>query len=60
MRRYPHKLGAALLILATSPANSQRMQEEVPLMRPDEKKVVDAQSIEFNESLEPLVAESAK
>jgi len=60
MRRYPHKLGAALLILATSPANSQGLQEEVPLMRPDERRVVDAQSIEFNESLEPLVAESAK
>lgn len=60
MRRYPHKLGAALLILASSLANSQRMQDEVPLMRPDERSVVDSQSIEFNKALEPLIAESSK
>lgn len=60
MRRYPHKFGAALLILASSLANSQRMQDEVPLMRPDERSVVDAQSIEFNKALEPLIAESSK
>lgn len=60
MRFYPHKLGAALLICASSPANSQRMQDEVPLMRPDERSVVDAQSIEFNKALEPLIAESSK
>lgn len=60
MRRYPHKLGAALLILVSSLANSQRMQDEVPLMRPDERSVVDAQSIEFNKALEPLIAESSK
>jgi membrane-associated protease RseP (regulator of RpoE activity) len=36
------------------------MQDEVPLMRPDERRVVDAQSVDFNKSLEPIIAESAK
>lgn len=35
-------------------------EEEVPLMRPDERKIVDAQSLAFNKALEPIVADAAK
>jgi serine protease Do len=35
-------------------------EEEVPLMRPDERRVVDAQSIEFNDALGPIVSDAAK
>lgn len=38
----------------------RRAREEVPLMRPDERRVVDAQSLAFNKALEPILADAAK
>jgi serine protease Do len=35
-------------------------QDDIPLLRPEERQAVDAQADEFNESLKPLLAESAK
>jgi hypothetical protein len=51
---------AALLLGATLSSPAQRMRDEVPLMRPDERRVVDAQSIAFNKALEPILADAAK
>ena len=61
----------ALLLCATLSAPAQRMreslravpveaEEEVPLMRPDERRVVDEQSLEFNEALGSIVTDAAK
>ena len=51
---------SALLLGAALSATAQRMQDEVPLMRPDERRVVDAQSVAFNKALEPILADAAK
>ena len=53
--------GCFALFIALSPfASAQRGDEEVPLMRPDERETVDAQSDAFNKALEPALAEAAK
>ena len=49
-----------LFLLLCPFAAAQLGIEEVPLMRPDERKTVDAQSEAFNRSLEPALAEAAK
>lgn len=60
MRRYHLMTCAALMVFAAPPAGAQRMQDEVPLMRPEERRVVDAQSVEFNKALDPLLAAPSK
>jgi serine protease Do len=60
MRTYQYPAAIALLLCSALPAAAQRSEEEVPLMRPDERKVVDEQSAEFNKALEPIVADAAK
>ena len=49
----------AVLIGVTTVVQAQRGEEEVPLMRPDEKRVVDAQTLAFNKALEPIVQDAA-
>jgi hypothetical protein len=54
-------LGYSLLsALVTSLANAQRGEEEVPLMRPDEKKIVEAQANEFNQALSSVLDIASK
>jgi len=54
-------INCCALLLAVSPvATAQRGEEEVPLMRPDERRTVDAQTLAFNRSLEPVLQEAAK
>lgn len=60
MKRHELRKIAALLLAATLAAPAQRMTDEVPLMRPDERRVVDAQSTAFNKALEPTLADAAK
>jgi hypothetical protein len=60
MRAYEFFAIGALLLGTGLSASAQRMREEVPLMRPDERRIVDAQSLEFNKALEPVVADAAK
>lgn len=60
MRTYEFSAISVLLLCTGLSATAQRTEEEVPLMRPDERKIVDAQSIEFNKALEPIVADAAK
>ena len=62
MKAKPLPIITALLvsIFAALPAPAQRMTDEVPLMRPDERRVVDKQSESFNKALEKVVAEAAK
>jgi serine protease Do len=60
MRTYEFSAIGALLLFASLSAPAQSAEEEVPLMRPDERKIVDAQSIEFNKALEPIIAAAAK
>ena len=50
----------AVLIGVSTIAHAQRGEEEVPLMRPDEKKVVDAQTLAFNNALEPIVQDAGE
>jgi serine protease Do len=45
-------------VLAAVPLAAQT--EEVPLLRPEEKAVVDAQAVGFNQALEPVIATAAK
>ncbi len=49
-----------LLAGVSTLAMAQRDEEEVPLMRPDERKTVDAQSAAFNKALEPILSDAAK
>jgi serine protease Do len=50
----------AIPIEREDPDSARRAREEVPLMRPDERRVVDAQSLAFNKALEPILADAAK
>lgn len=50
----------AVLLGFSSMATAQGGKDEVPLMRPDEKKAVDAQTLAFNYALKPVVREAAK
>lgn len=50
----------ALFLVLCPFASAQRGEEEVPLMRPDERETVDAQSEAFNTSLEPALVDAAK
>jgi S1-C subfamily serine protease len=50
----------ALFLILCPFAAAQRGEEEVPLMRPDERETVDAQSEAFNRSLESVLSEAAK
>lgn len=49
----------ALLLGASTLAPAQREEEEVPLMRPDEKEAVDAQTDAFNKALEGVVKDAS-
>ncbi len=49
-----------LATLFSSLANAQRGEEEVPLMRPDEKKIVEAQANEFNQALSSVLDNASK
>ncbi len=60
MKTYQFLVITFILLCASLTAPAQRSEEEVPLMRPDEWKIVDAQSLEFNKVLEPIVADAAK
>lgn len=60
MRANQFSITAALLLSTALSVTAQRLTEEVPLMRPDERRVVDAQSEAFNKALEPVVTEAAK
>ena len=60
MRTYEFTAIIAFLLCASLSAPAQRAEDEVPLMRPDERKVVDAQSDEFNKALEPILSDAAK
>lgn len=44
--------------LAVGPLAAQ--DEEIPLLRPEEKDAVDAQAVAFNKALEPVLADAAK
>jgi serine protease Do len=50
----------ALFLSATALAPAQRGEEEVPLMRPDERRTVDKQSGEFNDALIPILKDASK
>lgn len=55
--------GEALRMIAIEEeerVSARRAREEVPLMRPDERRVVNAQSLAFNKALEPIMADAAK
>ena len=60
MRTYEFTAISAFLLCASLSAPAQRAEDEVPLMRPDERKVVDAQADEFNKALEPILSDAAK
>ncbi len=60
MTTYEFSAISALLLCTGLSAPAQRTEEEVPLMRPDERKIVEVQSVEFNKALEPIVADAAK
>ena len=49
----------AFTLLALLPA-AAIAQDDIPLLRPDEKEAVNRQSDEFNKALEPVLAEAAK
>lgn len=49
-----------LAICLASLSYAQQGEEEVPLMRPDEKKQVEAQSDEFNEALSDVLGDASK
>jgi membrane-associated protease RseP (regulator of RpoE activity) len=49
-----------ILLAAATVAPAQRGEDEVPLMRPDERRTVDRQSGEFNDALIPILKEAAK
>lgn len=51
---------SVLLAGVSTLAIAQSEKEEVPLMRPDERKTVDAQSATFNKALEPILTDAAK
>lgn len=50
----------AILLAAATVAPAQRGEDEVPLMRPDERRTVDRQSGEFNDALIPILREASK
>jgi serine protease Do len=56
-----HSFAICSLLLGSSAlANAQfGREDEVPLMRPDERKTVDAQSADFNRALETIVKDAA-
>lgn len=60
MRTYEFTLTCALLICANPSATAQAPEAEVPLMRPDERNVVDAQTLDFNKALEPILSGASK
>ena len=60
MKRTGFAILCTLAAVALPAVLGQVTEEEVPLMRPDERKVVGRQSEEFNKALEPIVAEAAK
>ncbi len=60
MRTYEFTLMGALLLCANLSATAQAPEAEVPLMRPDERNVVDAQTLDFNKALEPILSEASK
>lgn len=60
MRTYKFLTISALLLCASLSSQAQITEDEVPLMRPDELRIVDAQSLEFNKALQPIVADAAK
>ncbi|MDX1680787.1 MAG: PDZ domain-containing protein [Akkermansiaceae bacterium] len=47
----------SLLLALWLPASAD---DDIPLMRPEEKAVLDAQDIQFNRTIEPVIAEAAK
>lgn len=49
-----------LLLSALAAGRLAAQDEEVPLLRPEEKSAVDAQAVEFNKALEPVLATAAK
>lgn len=49
-----------LLLPALAAGRLAAQDEEVPLLRPEEKSAVDAQAVEFNKALEPVLATAAK
>lgn len=51
---------SAVILIFCSFASAQRGEEEVPLMRPDERETVDNQSLAFNKSLESVLTDAAK
>ena len=50
----------AILLGVSTLAPAQRGKDEVPLMRPDEKKAVDDQTFGFNKALEIAVKDASK
>lgn len=50
----------AWILLPLLAAGSLPAQEEIPLLLPEEKKVVDSQADEFNQALAPILATAAK
>ncbi|MFM2199595.1 MAG: hypothetical protein RLZZ505_3027 [Verrucomicrobiota bacterium] len=49
-----------LLFCASLTASGQPPEAEVPLMRPDERNVLDAQTLDFNKALEPILSDASK
>ncbi len=60
MRTYEFTAIGAILLFASLSAPAQRVEDEVPLMRPDERKIVDAQTDEFNSALQSVLTDAAK
>jgi membrane-associated protease RseP (regulator of RpoE activity) len=49
-----------LLLSVSTMSPAQRGEDEVPLMRPDERRTVDKQSADFSDALTPILKEAAK
>jgi serine protease Do len=60
MRTYEFAAMGVLLFCASLTASGQPPEAEVPLMRPDERNVLDAQTLDFNKALEPILSDASK
>ena len=61
MNRFPHENNHSSRILGAFLLPGLRMaQDDIPLLRPDERAAVDAQTEEFNQSLVPALTDAAK